>query len=79
MKRIRNNSRCCGAGGGVKSGHAALALSMAQERLEEAKATGVRDLISGCPFCETNLGDAISEGSEITIHDLTEIVVRALF
>ena len=79
MKRIRNNSRCCGAGGGVKSGHAALALSTAQERLEEAMSTGVKNLVSCCPFCETNIGDAIGEGSPVTIYDLTEIVAMAFF
>jgi heterodisulfide reductase subunit D len=78
MKRIRNNSRCCGAGGGVKSGHAGLALSTAHERLQEAISTGVKNLVSCCPFCETNLGDAIGEASEITIYDLTEIVTKAL-
>jgi heterodisulfide reductase subunit D len=79
MKRIRNNSRCCGAGGGVKSGHADLALSMAQERLEEAMLTGAKNLVSCCPFCEANIGDALAEEPEISVYDLTEVVVKSLF
>jgi heterodisulfide reductase subunit D len=78
MNRIRNNSRCCGAGGGVKSAHSALALSVAQERLEEVKSAGIKNLVSCCPFCETNLGDAVDEASGIAIYDLTEVVAKAL-
>lgn len=58
MKRNRSGALCCGAGGGVKSAFPELALSIARERLAQAKETGAQLLLSACPFCERNLSDA---------------------
>ncbi|MBD3339011.1 MAG: disulfide reductase [Candidatus Lokiarchaeota archaeon] len=58
MKRNRENSWCCGAGGGVKIGYPDWSLEISKERLEEAQCTGAQVLSSTCPFCKTNLSDA---------------------
>ncbi len=58
MKRNRSGALCCGAGGGVKSAFPELALSIANERLAQARETGAQLLLSSCPFCERNLSDA---------------------
>jgi Fe-S oxidoreductase len=59
MERIREYSYCCGAGAGVKSAFPEFALNAAKTRIQEAEDTGAKILISACPFCSTNLQDAI--------------------
>ncbi|MHA1271326.1 MAG: (Fe-S)-binding protein [Candidatus Helarchaeota archaeon] len=58
MNRIRENSWCCGAGGGVKSGFKDWAVEISAERIREAESTGAEFLITSCPFCLRNLKDA---------------------
>lgn len=75
MNRNRNLSRCCGAGGGVKSGFGDLAAKISQDRLEEAEATGSEYLITTCPFCEQNFNDGVTaRGSSLKIVDLLELL-----
>ncbi len=61
MYRIGENSLCCGAGGGVKAGYPDFALNAAAERVEEAEASGAENIMTACPFCELNLGQAARE------------------
>jgi len=66
---------CCGAGGGVRTAFTKLAQTMGAGRVKQAEATGADFLVSGCPFCETNLDDAIkSMGSPMIIKNITTIV-----
>jgi len=79
MERIREYSYCCGAGGGVKSAYPDFALFTAKNRLEEAEATGAQACVSTCPFCSTNLQDAIKEnGKKMEFYDLSELILKAL-
>lgn len=79
MERIKEYAYCCGAGGGVKSAFPDFALWTATNRIEEAKATGAEALVSCCPFCATNLKDAIREKGEIMkFYDLTELVLKSM-
>lgn len=79
MERIREFSWCCGAGGGVKSAFPEFALESALERIDEAKATGARAVVTSCPWCESNLADAIvADGSKIQLYSLVELVAQAL-
>jgi Fe-S oxidoreductase len=79
MERIREFSWCCGAGAGVKSAFPEFALATAKERIEEAKATGAEAIVTSCPWCESNLGDAImGDGNTIKILSLAELVEGAL-
>jgi Fe-S oxidoreductase len=75
MKRNRENSLCCGAGGGVKIGYPDWSLEISKERLEEAKDTGMSVISSTCPFCITNLNDANDEFKmNFEVIDLIEIL-----
>ncbi len=66
MKRTRKNAWCCGAGGGVKSQFPELAIDIAKDRIMEAIETDAKVLLTSCPFCDTNLSDAIKEmGPEV--------------
>lgn len=42
---------CCGAGGGVRSGHAAESLEMLEHKLACIRQAGVDCIINACPFC----------------------------
>jgi Fe-S oxidoreductase len=79
MERIKEYAYCCGAGAGVKSAFPELALNAAKWRIEEAENTGAEALVSACPFCSTNLQDAIEEfGSNLKFYDISELLLMAL-
>ncbi len=79
MERIREFSWCCGAGGGVKSAFPEFALHAAQERIAEAAETGAEALVTSCPWCESNLADAVNATeSPLKIISLIELVEKAL-
>ena len=79
MERIRENSWCCGAGGGVKEACPELALWTAGERISEAIATGADTLVTACPWCERNFKDAVEEsGSKLDILDIAELAAQAV-
>ena len=58
MYRIRMNSMCCGAGGGVRAGYPDFSIRTASLRCDEANAVGADFLLTECPFCWRNLDDA---------------------
>lgn len=75
MYRIKGDSFCCGAGGGVKAQFPDMALSTSKERLREAASTGADILMTSCPFCVTNFNDgikALKKEEEETGKDLSE-------
>ncbi len=58
MYRIKLNSMCCGAGGGVRAGYPDFSLRTSSLRCDEANAIGADILTTECPFCWRNLTDA---------------------
>jgi heterodisulfide reductase subunit D len=79
MERIREFSRCCGAGGGLKAGFPDIQNQMAQERIRDAEKTGAQRLVTTCPFCYQGLQIGVTAiNSAVKIADLTEIVARAM-
>jgi Fe-S oxidoreductase len=79
MPRNRDNSWCCGAGGGVRSAFPDWALETSRTRIEEARGTGSSLLVTTCPFCLQNLTTAAqAEGAELELMDLTELLVRRI-
>ena len=76
MYRIKGDSFCCGAGGGVKAQFPDMALSTSKERLREAASTGADILMTSCPFCITNFNDgikALKKEEEETGKDLSSV------
>jgi len=79
MATIKENAKCCGAGGGVKKAFPELALEIAKSRVQEAEETGAENLVSICPFCFRNIDDAIKAlNSNIKMVDLLELIDQAL-
>ncbi|WP_225370677.1 (Fe-S)-binding protein [Methanobrevibacter arboriphilus] len=74
MENIRENSLCCGSGGGVKSAFPEIANLIASRRGEEAEDTGAEILITSCPFCKLNL----NENSSMEVLDLSEFILACI-
>ncbi len=53
------DSRCCGAGGGVKANYPTLAGAICQDRVREAMDTGAEMLVTMCPFCQGSFNQAV--------------------
>ena len=71
MENNRENSLCCGAGGGVKSAYPGIADELAKSRINQAKDTNCNILITACPFCKLNLSN-----DKLEVLDLTEFLVK---
>ena len=71
MQNNRENSLCCGAGGGVKSAYPEIASQMADSRIYQAIETGADLLVTPCPFCKLNLKDR-----GLNVLDLTEFLIN---
>jgi Fe-S oxidoreductase len=72
-------SKCCGAGGGFRSGRPDDAIAIAAKRIREAESTGANLLVTACPFCLRNLSDgAKSIGSDIEVRTVESLVADQL-
>lgn len=71
MENIKEDSLCCGAGGGVKSAYPQVADQMAKSRINQALKTDCEVLVTPCPFCKLNL-----ENDDLKVLDLTEFLVE---
>jgi len=79
MERNREYAWCCGAGGGVKEAYPEFALMTADERIEEAQATGAEALVTACPWCERNFRDALERsGATIKLYDVVELLLESV-
>ena len=79
MPRNKNNSRCCGAGGGFKIAFNEKATLIGSKRVREAIDTGADEIITTCPFCKTNLLDgSIGLNKELKTYDLVELLYEAI-
>ena len=76
MPRNRANAFCCGAGAGVRTAYPEFARWVADERVREAESTGADTLVTACPFCEQNLGEAT--GKKIELLDILELVHESM-
>jgi len=76
MENIMNNSKCCGAGGGVRSAYKNLAIEIGKRRIYEALETGADILITSCPFCTYHLEEC--SDNILKVMDITEILGRGI-
>lgn len=77
MEKNREEARCCGSGGGVKSAFPAVSEGIGRRRLEEARFADL--LVTSCPFCVSHLKgieDKMKTG--LTVMDLSVLVDRLL-
>jgi len=77
MYRSREESRCCGAGGGYKSAFNDFAVNIAAERVRDAEEVGAEVIATACPFCVLNLKAGAKQiGSKVRIMDISEILLQ---
>ena len=78
MQRHRENTWCCGAGGGVRSAFPEWSLETSKARVKEAEETGASVLVTACPFCLQNLSTAVQAGkSPLQVMDLTDLLAQS--
>lgn len=79
LRRNRENSSCCGSGGGVKTAKPELALAIGKEVAKMVEETNAEMVLSCCPWCETNISDSIKAiGKEKKVRDVVELVEESL-
>jgi Fe-S oxidoreductase len=79
LARRREESLCCGSGGGLKTAFPEQATSIGGRVVQMALDAGADTLVTACPWCETNIGDAgAASSADLPVVDLVDIVFRAL-
>jgi Fe-S oxidoreductase/nitrate reductase gamma subunit len=82
MKRSRQRSFCCGAGGGHAFYEDASGGRINQNRAREAIATGAKTVCTACPFCLGMLEDGVRTvqpaDGDVRVRDFVEFVAEAL-
>jgi Fe-S oxidoreductase len=58
MPRSREDSKCCGGGGGLRATYPALSVAMAKQRMEEIRDMDAEYCLTDCPSCVHNLSNA---------------------
>ncbi|HEY0406280.1 MAG TPA: heterodisulfide reductase-related iron-sulfur binding cluster [Pyrinomonadaceae bacterium] len=80
MERSRNQSFCCGGGGGMSFVDEPADKRVNQERAREAIETGADVLAVGCPFCMTMMEDGINARKgerDVRVLDVAELLWEA--
>jgi heterodisulfide reductase subunit D len=77
MPRNKENAWCCGGGSVVAVAFPELAGNIADDRIDEAKATGADAVITSCPLCEDGL-NASARKYKMKVYDLSEVVAQAI-
>jgi len=81
MKRIRQESLCCGAGGGRLWMETKPEWRFSDLRIHEACETGAPILATACPYCISMLEDSrktVNKEDEIEIKDISELIAEVI-
>ena len=79
MPRNKARSFCCGAGGGRMWMEEKLGTQINLNRVDEAIATGVKELAVACPFCRVMTTDGMTaRQSDVEVLDVAQILLRSV-
>jgi heterodisulfide reductase subunit D len=79
MEHHHEYSLCCGGGGDVEMADADLTAAVAKRRIEEAKATEAKTLLSACQQCKRTLAIAARRDKvRVRVMDVAELIARQL-
>ena len=79
MKRCRDKTSCCGAGGGRMWMEESPQQRVSTQRAAEALETGAQTVAVGCPFCLTMMTDGVAANeSSARVLDVAEILAERL-
>ena len=75
----RKESKCCGAGGGVKANYTDMATEISNSRVKEAEETGADTLVTMCPFCQPSFTQSLKElNSSLKFAGVEELLLESL-
>ena len=76
----RENTICCGAGGGMRIFESGtIAEKIGEAAVEAAINAGAEALVTACPFCEMNLEAAArNQDTQIPVYDIVDLVYETL-
>jgi len=81
MTEVREDSLCCGMGGGRIWFETPQSERFSNLRLEQAIGVEAEELVTSCPYCITQLEDSrlsLKDSESIQIRDITEIVQEVM-
>ncbi len=67
LEHSREQSRCCGGGGGLRATHPSLSVALAKERMDEVRETGAALVLTDCPNCVRNLRNALKGRDRVRV------------
>jgi len=69
---------CCGGGGGVKGLDYDLSIEIGSDKVKQANEVGAELIVSACPSCKRNIIDGVKlVGSDLDTLDVLELVIEA--
>ena len=72
-------AECCGGGGGLLATDNALAEKLAEKRVKQALEVGVDTLVTLCPTCEFNIGNAATKnGGKLKVKNVLDLIWEAI-
>jgi len=75
---MREFDRCCGSGGGVRSGRRPIATAIGRRKAELVAETGVEICVTECPFCQIHIQDALNQvGAKIKVYSVPNLLAEA--
>ena len=78
MPNSRDNTLCCGGGGG-RIFQEFEGERLSNIRVREASSTGAQTLTTSCPYCIQNFEDSVkTEGKNMQVFDVAEMIATAL-
>lgn len=81
MKDIKRDSLCCGGGGGRMYIEVDEVKRLSHLRLEQASTTGAEIIATACPWCYTQMKDAIKatdQEGRIEVKDVSELLLMSV-
>ena len=79
MPRNQERSFCCGAGGGRMWMEEKLGTRINLNRVDEAIATGAKEIAVGCPFCRVMVSDGVTgREADVEVLDVAQALLRSV-
>jgi len=81
MSESRENSLCCGGGGGRIWMETPKGERFADLRVAQAQAAGAEVLVTSCPYCISNFEESrlsLADDDPFEVKDLTEVLLESL-
>jgi len=78
LVEMSESDRCCGSGGGVRSGVRPIAMAVGRRKGISIMNTGVDACVTECPFCHIQIGDVLQQlGSNIKTYEIADILAAS--